>query len=134
MDAVTVPAGSPDALDILESLMGSLAGTDPAALAKEEVARRLLVLERVDAIEAAVRGRLLAAFDARDGSVADGQRTTRTWLVHRTRVTKGQAAEHKAVQGLARDHPILLAALAETTRTSTWTAACRSTRPSTGPE
>jgi hypothetical protein len=113
MDAVRVPAGSPDELDLLESVMGSLAGTDPADLAETEVARRLRVLERVDAIGAAVRGGLLTAFDARDGHVADGQRTTRTWLVHVTRVTKGQAAEHKAVQVLARSHPVLLAALAE---------------------
>ncbi len=110
---MTVPAGSPDALDILESLMGSLVGTDPAQLPDEEKARWLRVLERVDAIAAAVRGRLLEAFDAQDCSVADGQRTTRTWLVHCTRVTKGQAGEHKAVQALARQHPALLAALAE---------------------
>jgi hypothetical protein len=113
MDAVTVPAGSPDSLDILESVMGSLAGADPAELGEQEVARRLRVLERVDAIEAAVRGRLLEVFDAQDGSVSDGQRTTRTWLMHVTRVTRGQAGEHKAVQALAREHPVLLAALAE---------------------
>ena len=93
--------------------MASLAGADPAELADEEKARRLRVLERVDAIAAAVRGRLLEAFDARDGHVADGQRTARTWLVHCTGVTKGQAAEHKAVQNLAHRHPVLLDALAE---------------------
>ncbi len=113
MDAVTVPAGSPDALDILESVMGSLADADPAGLGEQEVARRLRVLERVDAIEAAVRGRLLEVFDAQDGSVSDGQRSTRTWLMHVTRVTRGQAGEHMAVQALAREHPVLLAALAE---------------------
>ena len=71
------------------------------------------MLERVDAIEAAVRGRLLEAFDAQDGHLANGQRTTRTWLVHTTRITKGQADEHKAVQVLARGHQPLVAALAE---------------------
>jgi hypothetical protein len=114
MDRAAVPAGG-DALDILESVMASLAETDPADLPDEEKARRLRVLERVDAIEAAVRGRLLSAFDAAGCSVADGQRTTRTWLVHATRVTKSQAGEHQAVQALARDHPVLLAALAEGT-------------------
>ena len=113
MSMVAVPAGEADELDLLQTLMGSLAGADPAGLAPEEVARRLRVLEQVDAIEAAVRGRLLEAFDAQDGSVADGQRTTRTWLVHCTRVTRGQAGEHRAVQALARQHPVLLAALAE---------------------
>jgi Domain of unknown function (DUF222) len=113
MCTAAAPAGSPDELDLLESVMGSLAGTDPAGLDQAEVARRLRVLERVDAIGAAVRGRYLEVFDAQDGHIADGQRTTRTWLVHCTRVTKGQAGEHKAVQALARAHPVLLAALAE---------------------
>ena len=78
-----------------------------------KAARSLRVLERTDAIEAAVRGRLLQVFDARDEHLADGQRTTRTWLIHTTRVTKGQAGEYKAIQALAQDHAPLLAALAE---------------------
>jgi hypothetical protein len=45
--------------------------------------------------------------------VADGQRTARTWLVHSTRVTRGQAAEHQAVQALAEGHRPLLAGLRE---------------------
>ena len=110
---MTVPAGEADELDLLQALMGSLAATDPADLPEEEVARRLRILEQVDAIEAAVRGRLLERFDAQDGHISDGQRTARTWLVHVTRVTKGQAGEHRAVQGIAREHPVLTAALAE---------------------
>jgi Domain of unknown function (DUF222) len=113
MSMMTVPAGEADELDLLQTLMGSLADTDPTELAQEEVARRLRVLEQVDAMGAAARGRLLEVFDAHDGPVADGQRTARAWLVHVTRVTRGQAAEHRAVQALARQHPVLLAALAE---------------------
>jgi hypothetical protein len=113
MSMMTVPAGEADELDLLQTLMGSLAHTDPTELAPEEVARRLRVLEQVDAMGAAARGRLLEVFDAQDGSVADGQRTTRTWLVHCTRVTRGQAAEHRAVQAVARQHRVLLDALAE---------------------
>jgi ribose transport system permease protein len=45
--------------------------------------------------------------------LADGQRTSRTWLVHSTRVTRGQAAEHMAAHALAREHRPLLEALAE---------------------
>lgn len=59
------------------------------------------------------RGQVLAAFDAQDGSVADGQRMTRTWLVNVTRVTKGQAAEYRGLQGLAERHRPLHAGLAE---------------------
>ena len=116
MDAAAAPApgaGGADALEILESLMASLAGQDVADLPDEVLAESLRALERVDAVGAALRGRYLEAFDARDGHVADGQRTARTWLVHSTRVTRGQAAEHKAVQVLARRHPVLADALAE---------------------
>jgi len=110
---MTVPAGEADELDLLQTLMGSLASTDPTQLSEAEVARRLRIMEQVDAIGAAVRGGLLAAFSAQDGCVADGQRSTRTWLVHCTRVIKGQAGEHRAVEKVARDHPALHAALAE---------------------
>jgi hypothetical protein len=107
--AVPASASAGDALALVESLLGSLAGRDAEGLAAEAAAERLRALERVDAIGAALRGRYLAAFDAQDGPVADGQRTVRTWLMHCTRVTKGQAAEHKAIQALARQHPVLLA-------------------------
>ena len=113
MSIATLPAGEADELDLLQTLMGSLASTDPTQLPEAEVARRLRVLEQVDAMGAAVRGGLLAVFSAQDGCVADGQRTSRTWLVHCTPVTKGQAGEHRAIEGVARDHPALHAALAE---------------------
>ena len=70
-------------------------------------------MERNDAVGSALRGRLLEVFDAQDGHLADGQRTTRTWLVHSLRVTRGQAGEYQAVQALARSHRVLHAALAE---------------------
>jgi hypothetical protein len=111
--AVPASASAEDALGLVEALLGSLAGEDAAELPAEVLAGRLRALERVDAIGAALRGRYLEAFDAQDGSVADGQRTVRAWLVHSTRVTRGQAAEHRAVQALARRHPVLTAALAE---------------------
>ncbi len=113
MCTAAVPPSASEALEMLQTLLGVLAGQDAAELPDEVLAEGLRALERVDAVGAALRGRYLEAFDARDGHVADGQRTARTWLVHSTRVTKGQAAEHKAVQALARRHPLLLAALAE---------------------
>jgi Domain of unknown function (DUF222) len=113
MSMATVPSSADDALDQLESLMGFLASLDPVDLAGEKAARSLRVLERTDAIEAAVRARLLEVFDAQDGHLADGQRTTRTWLIHSLRVTRAQAAEYRAAQALARGHRVLHAALAE---------------------
>src|SRR5580693_4208890 len=109
----TVPATAAEALGMLESALGFLAAEDAAGLSGQAAADRLRALERHDAIEAAIRARLLQVFDAQDGHLADGQRTTRTWLVHSLRVTRGQAAEYQAVQALASGHRVLHAALAE---------------------
>ena len=130
MSTVMVPADMPEALAMLEGALGYLADMDAAGMPAQAAAECLQGLERADAVEAAARGQLLAAFDAQDGSVADGQRTARTWLVHVTRVTRGQAAEHKAVQALAEGHRPLLAGLRGQTLTKSvalqlakWTAA-----------
>src|SRR5580700_7219108 len=120
MCTTTVPATAAEALGMLESAAGAqesalrfLAGQDAAGLPGQAAADGLRVLERHDAVEAAVRARLLAVFDVQDGHLADGQRSTRAWLVHSLGVTKGQAAQYRALQGLVGDHPVLLAALAE---------------------
>jgi Domain of unknown function (DUF222) len=107
----TGPANMAEALTILESAMAFLAGLDKAGLPAEALGDLLQAMERVDAVGAAARGEAMAAFDAQDGPVADGQRTTRTWMVHTTRVTRRQAAEHIAVQMLAEAHRPLLAGL-----------------------
>lgn len=86
----TVPPGAGETLDTLESLTAVLAGVDPGQLPDDVVARGLRVLERADAVQAAVRGRFLQVFDARNGHLADGQRSTRAWLVHSLRVTRGR--------------------------------------------
>ena len=115
-----VPANMDDAMKMLEAAVSMqqcalvfLAGEDAAGLPAPAVADQLRALERTDAVGAALRGRLLEVFDTQDGHLADGQRTTRTWLIHSLRVTRGQAAEHQAVQALARGHRVLHAALAE---------------------
>jgi hypothetical protein len=97
-----------EALGMLESAMGFLADADAAQMPAEALAECLRAVERADAVEAAARGRLLVAFDAKNGHLADGQRTCRTWLIHSLRITTGQAAEHKAVEALAREHRPLL--------------------------
>src|SRR5579859_4132842 len=113
MCVTTDPATGAEAMAMLESLMRFLAAEDVSGLPAEAAAERLQALERHDAIEAAVRGRLLVVFDAQQGPVGDGQRNIRSWLIHSTGVTRGQAGEHQAVQAIARDHPVLHAALAE---------------------
>src|SRR5579872_2458551 len=113
MCTAAVPVSADEALRLLPSLLSVMASADLAGQPAEATAEALHLLEQADAIGAAVRGRYLEAFHAQEGPVADGQRSIRSWLIHTTRVTRGQAAEHLAVQALARDHPVLLAALAE---------------------
>jgi hypothetical protein len=107
------PASPAQALGMLEAALGYLADADATAMPAEALAECVRGLERADAIGAAARGRLLAAFDAKDGHLAGGHRSTRAWLVHSLRVTRAQAAEHLAVAGLARGHAPLLAGLRE---------------------
>ena len=104
MSTLMVPASAGDALQMLEAALGFLADADVTEMPTAVQAECLAGLERADAVEAAARGKLLAAFDAQDGSLSDGQRTTRAWLVHCLRVTKGQAREYLALQALARQH------------------------------
>ena len=113
MSNVMHPASMDEALAMLRAAWGFLAGLHPAGMPAERLAGCLREMERADALAAAARGPMLAAFDAQDGPVADGQRNIRTWLVHTGRVTRGQAAEYRAVQALAEGHPVLLAGLAE---------------------
>lgn len=107
------PASMAEALELIDSGMRFLAGMSKADMPGGALAAGLRALERHDAVAAAVRGQMLAAFDAQGGPVGDGQRTTKAWLVNTSRVTRGQAAEHIAVERVAEGHPVLLAALAE---------------------
>jgi hypothetical protein len=100
-------------LSLIRSAAGVLAAHGAADLPAEVMATGLRELEWADAAGAAARGILLGAFEAQDGPAGDGQRTLRTWLVNVTRITKGQAAEHRAVERLAREHRVLLAGLAK---------------------
>jgi hypothetical protein len=113
MCTATGPADMAEALAMMNSSWEFLAGLDKAGMPAAAVGDLLRALERGDARAAAVRGAALAAFAAQDGAVTDGQQTNRLWLIHTTDVTKGQAAEHLAVQKLAERHPVLLAGLAE---------------------
>ena len=98
---------------MLESSLRFLAGLDKAGMPCDSLGGLLQALERADAVGAAVRGEAMAAFDAQDGPVGDAQRTMRARMVNTARVTRGQAAEHIAVQKVAETHRPLLAGLAE---------------------
>jgi Domain of unknown function (DUF222) len=92
-----------------------LAAADPAAMAVQAQAECLQALEQGDAIATAARARILAAFTAGQGYAADADYSPTSWLIHRTRITKGAARGHLGWARRAAAHPQVVAALAEGT-------------------
>ena len=66
---------------------------DAAGMAAEAQAECLLALEEMDAVRTATRA---TAFTAGQGHAADADYSPRSWLIHRTRITRGAAAGHLA--------------------------------------
>ena len=111
MSIAAVPADGSEALAKLRSSADYLADLDAAQLPAEALAQYIRELIQADAVLTAALAPMLAAYDAKDGHLADGQRSLGAWLVHMVRVTRGQAAQYKAMRALPRDHQPLLAGL-----------------------
>src|SRR6202047_912421 len=92
-----------------------LAAADHTALAAQAQAECLQSLEQADAITAAARARILAEFTAGQGYADDADYSPTSWLIHRTKVTKGAARGHLGWARRAAAHPQVVAALAEGT-------------------
>ena len=103
-----------EALAMFRAVMGYLSA-DAAEMAAEAQAECLLVLEEMDAVKTATRAKVLGAFTAAQGYAADADYSPRSWLIHRTRVTRGAAAGHLAWVRRAAAHPRVAATLAEGT-------------------
>jgi hypothetical protein len=116
---VTIPvsdtpsfASTREALGMLHAVMGYLSA-DAGEMAAEAQAECLQALELLDAVKTATRARVLGAFTAGQGYAADADYSARSWLMHRTRISKGAAAMHLAWVRRAAGHPRVVAALAE---------------------
>jgi hypothetical protein len=109
----TEPASTTEALRMLSSAMGYLAAADPTAMSAQAQADCLLALERLDAVEAAARAWILGAFTAGHGYAADADYSPTSWLIHKTRITKGAARGHLGWARRVAGHPRIAAALAE---------------------
>ncbi|HLN68631.1 MAG TPA: DUF222 domain-containing protein, partial [Streptosporangiaceae bacterium] len=115
MNSIPAPASTAEALAMLRTAMGYLAAADPTAMSARAQAECLHTLEQLDAVETAARARVLAAFTAGQGYAADADYSPTSWLMHRTKVTKGAARGHLGWARRAAAHPQVLAALAEGT-------------------
>ena len=106
------PANAREALDMVRAGLGYLAAADAAQLPAATQAECLAELEQADAVAAAARAFLLAAFTAGAGPAGDGDYSAVSWLIHRTGITRGAAVGHSAWAKRTATHPRVLAALA----------------------
>jgi Domain of unknown function (DUF222) len=83
-----------EALGAARSVWKYLAAADASQLPATVTAEVLRELEKLDAAEAAVRGRLLWYFDLQRGYEGEGHGGVRSFVRYGTTVTKGQADAH----------------------------------------
>jgi hypothetical protein len=113
VSTVPAPASTTEALAMVRAGMDYLAAVDPTAMAARAQAECLQALEQLDAVATAARARILAAFTAGHGYSADADYSPTSWLIHRTRITKGAACGHVGWARRAAAHPQVMVALAE---------------------
>ena len=111
MSGVVSPSSTAEALEMLRAAMGYLAAADATAMAAEEQARCLRVLEQATAVGTAARTSVLSAFTAGQGYCADADYSPRAWLIHKTGVTRAAAVSYTAWARRAAEHPRVFAAL-----------------------
>ena len=112
MGATPAFASVGEAIEMARAALGYLAAVDATRLAAETQAACLRGLERTDAIATAARASFLSAFTAGRGYSADADYSARSWLIHRTGITRGAAASHTAWAKRDGTHPQVMAALA----------------------
>ena len=105
-------ASADEAMDMAHAALSYLATADAAQLAAATQAECLRRLEQADAISTAARASFLAVFTTGKGYSADADYSVRAWLMHKTGITRGAAANHTAWAKRAETHPAVVAALA----------------------
>src|SRR5580692_7850635 len=115
VQTLPVPASATEAMDQVLSRLSYLAATDPAALTAQAQAECLQAFEQAEAISTAARAQILGAFTAGQGYSADADYSPTSWLIHRTKVTKGAARRHLSWAGRNSTHPHVLNVLADGT-------------------
>jgi hypothetical protein len=112
MDTIPEFASPLEAARKVRAGLAYLAAVDPTQLMVGEHAQLLQVMEQVRAAGTAAQARVLGAFIAVQGFHEDACYSPRSWLMHRTGVTKGAAAGLTGWVKRAAAHPGVVAALA----------------------
>src|SRR5512142_3511858 len=113
MGTVPVIASAGEAMALVHAGLSYLVGADATAMSAVERARCLRELEQADAVATAARTSVLGAFAAGQDYAGDGDYSPCSWLIHRTQVTKGTAADHTGWVKRGAGHPAVMAALAD---------------------
>src|SRR5947209_16677513 len=92
--AAPAPASAGEALALVHAGLGFLARADATVMSAAERVRCQRELEQADAVAVAARTVVLGAFAAGQDYAEDGDYSPCSWLIHRTQVTKGAAADH----------------------------------------
>ena len=111
-----IPPVPPEAIKRVLSGLRYLTAADPTAMAAQTQAECLQALEQGDAMSTAARAQILGAFTASQGYSADADYSPTSWLIHRTKVTKGAARGHVGWARRTVTHLHVLKALAERVR------------------
>jgi hypothetical protein len=112
MGTVPTAANAAGAIAMIRAGLGFLATADATQMPTEVQAQCLIALERADAMSTAARASILAAYTASQGYREDGDYSARSWLIHKTGVTKATATEHTGWSHRTHTHPRIIAALA----------------------
>src|ERR1039458_8576099 len=112
MTQTPVFSSAAEAADLARAGLRYLAAADPTQLTASEQAECLHDLERITAVTTAARASVLGGFTAGKGYCEDADYSPRSWLIHKTRITKGAATGHTAWVRRARAHPRIMAVLA----------------------
>jgi len=97
---------------MLRAAMGFLYA-NASEMVTEEQTQCLYALEQVNSMSTATRACVLGSFISGQGYASDADYSPRSWLIHRTRISKGAATAHTAWVRRAAAHPLVIAALAE---------------------
>ena len=112
MGTATAPSSAREALDMVRAGLGYLAAADATQLPAATQAEFLRELEQASAVLTAARAFVLAGFTAGQGYADDADYSARSWLIHKTHITRGAAVGHTAWAKRTGTHPRVLAAMA----------------------
>ena len=106
-------ADTGEAVQVMERAARFLAGARYQELPAQMLADVLAGMELVDAVQAAIRGRVGQVFTGTQAHLEWGQQSLGVWYRHETKVTVATANANKVWARRQSDHPVVMDALAD---------------------